>query len=257
MRFLAEPAPGSHPTFDLGCGSLCNVNYDSLLSSAIAIAVTLAVGFVIAARLRGGRPGRLQTLFEFALDYIRGMVRSSVHEDATFIVPIAMTIGFYILVANYLDFLPLGIFPNIHPANEDLNQTLAMSLVVILVVQAYSIRVLGFGGYLRRFTRPFDLPVWARVLFIPLNIVEEVVKPITLAARLFFNIFAGGVMVFLITLLLGHLASPFGPVFLAPLVLAAWKLFDVLFIGAIQAFIFMLLTIIYFGMAREGLEEHH
>ena len=81
-------------------------------------------------------------------------------------------------------------------------------------------------------------------------------KPVTLSLRLFGNIFAGGVMVYLITLLLGAIPL-LGPFVIGPSALIVWKLFDVFFIGSIQAFIFMLLTVIYFGQAREGLEEHH
>jgi F-type H+-transporting ATPase subunit a len=245
--FLAEQPPGSHPTvsFPSGCASwYCTFNYDSVISSAIAIVVTLLIGFLVARRLRRGVPGKLQMLFEFAVDYVKGLVSESVAEDATFIIPLAMTIGFYILVANWLDFFPLE--RPLHPANADLNQTLAMALVVIIVVQAYSLRVLGVRGYLRRYTKPFEMPWPVRIAFIPLNIIEEVVKPVTLALRLFGNIFAGALMVYLLTLL---------PIFLSPIPLVAWKFFDVFFVGTIQAFIFMLLTIIYFGMAREGLEE--
>ena len=66
-----------------------------------------------------------------------------------------------------------------------------MGLIVFVVVQWYSLRVLGVGGYLRRFTKPFELPLVARIVFIPLNMLEELVKPVTLALRLFGNIFAG------------------------------------------------------------------
>ncbi|HSP09942.1 MAG TPA: F0F1 ATP synthase subunit A [Candidatus Dormibacteraeota bacterium] len=228
--------------------SACDVNQDTLISSALAIAVTLAIGFAVARRLRSGRPGKLQMLLEFFLAYVKDLVRDSVGEGADFIIPIAATIGFYILVANWLAFLPLA--RPLQPAASDLNQTLAMAVVVVLVVQVYSLRVQGLRGYLRRFTKPFEFNWAIRVVFIPLNLIEEIVKPITLSLRLFGNIFAGLVMVELLSQL---------PVFIAWIPVTAWKLFDVLFIGSIQAFIFMLLTVIYFGMAREGLEEegHH
>jgi F-type H+-transporting ATPase subunit a len=119
--------------------------------------------------------------------------------------------------------------------------------------------VLGWRGYLRRFTKPFELPLPVRILFIPLNVVEELVKPITLSLRLFGNIFAGAVMIALIAGA-GWALDSFGPVphtIISTVFLAAWKAFDVILIGFIQAFIFMLLTVIYFGMAREGLEHGH
>src|SRR6059058_2122590 len=114
-----------------------------------------------------------------------------------------------------------------------------MAIVVFILVEGYAIKVRGLIGYLRHFLRP---------PFPPLTIIEEVVKPVTLSLRLFGNIFAGLLMFYLLTLL---------PFYIAWVPVALWKAFDVFFVGTIQAFIFMLLTIIYFGMAREGLEEEH
>ncbi len=251
---------GTHPTVSLGCGPLCTFNYDSLISSAIAVAVTLAVAFWLRSTLRDGEPGRVQAIFELGYDQVRGLVKDIVSEDAIFIVPLAMTLFLYILIANWIELLPLGFIPVIHGANADVNQTLAMALVVIVVVQWYGLRVLGWRGYIRRYTRPFELPIWARVFFVPLNILEDVTKPITLALRLFGNIFAGTVMIALIAGF-GSLHLPavgiVGGTVVGTVLLAIWKAFDVLFIGLLQAFIFMLLTVIYFGSAREGLEHEH
>jgi len=260
MRILAaEQAPSSHEAVSL-CGStLCQINYQTLISSGIAIVITIIVGLLVAARLRTGRPGKLQLFFELFLQYVRDLVGDTVSTEGTaFIVPLAATIGFYILVANWLDFLPLH--SPIEPATSDLNQTAAMALLVIIVAQVYSVRLLGFRGYLNRFTKPHDSSWWIRGPFIILNVIEELVKPVTLSLRLFGNIFAGVVMVFLLGQLYGAGASAvshaiygiFGVV-----LLVVWKFFDVFFVGTIQAFIFMLLTVIYFGQAREGLEEEH
>jgi F-type H+-transporting ATPase subunit a len=264
LTFLADAAPGPHPLTPV-CGDqylnllvikfyYCAFTLDTLVSSAIAIAVTLAIVFLVVNRLQTGTPGKLQMVLELLLGYIRGMVRETVTEDATFIVPIAATIALYILIANWLEFLPLAFSPYVKPANADLNQTLAMAIVVILVVQWYSLREQGLGGYLHRFTRPFELPVWARVLFVPLNVIEEIVKPLTLSLRLFGNLFAGALVVYLLTLLF-QASGVWIPLSVVGLVI--WKTFDVFIIGSLQAFIFMLLTIMYFGQAREGLEEEH
>jgi len=262
--YLAEAAPGTHPLTSIcgdGSASLlvlrfyyCAITLDTLVSSGIAIVITMAIAFYVARQLRPEKPGKLQMVLELLLGYVRGLVRESVAEDATFIIPIAATIGLYILVANWLEFFPLAFSAYVRPANADLNQTLAMALVVILIVQWYSIRALGWVGYLRRFTKPFELPIWARVLFIPLNILEELIKPITLSLRLFGNIFAGVLMVYLLSLWF-QAAVYWAPVSVVGLVL--WKFFDVFFVGSLQAFIFMLLTVMYFGAAREGLEEEH
>ena len=259
----ADGGLGSHPTIDLGCGTLCTFNYDSLISSAIAILATLGVAFWLRSKLRDGEPGRVQAIFEFGYEALRDLVKTNVAEDALFIIPLALTLFLYILVANWIEFLPLGLVPILHGANADLNQTLAMAAVVIVVVQWYSIHVLGFKGYLLRFTKPFELPLPARIVFIPLNLIEEVTKPVTLAMRLFGNIFAGtaiiGLIVGFATLSLPVVGTVGGTI-VGTILLVVWKAFDVLFIGFIQAFIFMLLTVVYFAAAREGLEhqqQHH
>ncbi len=251
---------GTHPTISFGCGPLCTFNYDSLISSGLAVIVTLLVAFWIRGQLRSGTPTKVQAIFEWGYDLLRGLIKENVDEDALWILPLAMTLFLYILVANWLELLPLGFFPILHGANADLNQTLAMGLIVIFVVQYYSVSVLGWRGYLRRFTKPFELPLPARIAYIPLNVLEELVKPVTLSLRLFGNIFAGGVMIALIagfgTLALGSVGTVPTTV-IGAILLAVWKAFDVIFIGFIQAFIFMLLTVIYFGMGREGLEHEH
>jgi F-type H+-transporting ATPase subunit a len=255
-----DAAVGTHPTIDLGCGTLCTFNYDSLISSAIAVVATLAVAFWIRSKLKEGEPSKVQAVFEWGYDQLRSLIKTNVSDDALFIIPLAMTIFLYILIANWIEVFPLAFFPILHGANADLNQTLAIGLIVFLVVQWYSVRVLGLNGFLRRFTKPFELPLPARIVFIPLNILEELVKPATLALRLFGNIFAGAVMIGLIATF-GTLQLPvvgsLPATILGALLLAVWKAFDVIFIGFIQAFIFMLLTVIYFGAAREGLEHQH
>jgi F-type H+-transporting ATPase subunit a len=250
-QLIADAAPGTHPTITIcgGGGFLCTYDWDTLISAGIAIAVTLAIGLILARTVRSGKPGRLQMVFELFLSYVRDLVRQTVGEDApAFLLPLAATIGFFILVANWLDFFPLQ--QPVEPANADLNLPLAMGLIVFILSQAYAIRVRGLGGYLRHFLRaPYP----------PLTVIEDLVKPVTLALRLFGNIFAGVVMVYLLGSLFqawagtSVLTSALSP--LAILGMTVWKLFDVLFIGSIQAFIFMLLTIIYFGQAREGVAE--
>jgi F-type H+-transporting ATPase subunit a len=256
----ADAVVGSHPTIDLGCGSLCRFNYDSVVSSVIAVIATIAIAFWIRSRLREREPSRVQAIFEWGYDQLRALIRENVSADALFVIPLAMTLFLFILVANWLEVFPLALFPILHGANADLNQTLAMALIVIGVVQWYSVRVLGWKGYFRRFTKPFELPLVARIAFMPFNVLEELVKPVTLSLRLFGNIFAGAVMIGLIAGF-GSVALPVvgtaGGTVIGAILLSVWKAFDVLFIGFVQAFIFMLLTVIYFGQAREGLEHQH
>ena len=256
-----DAAPGTHPTIDLGCGTLCTLNYDSVISSTLAALATLGVAFWLRSQLREGEPTKAQAIFEWGYDQLRALIRTNVSDDALFIIPLAMTLFLFILIANWIEIFPLAIFPVLHGANADLNQTLAMALIVIAVVQWYSVRTLGWRGYFLRFTKPFELPLLVRIIFTPLNILEEAVKPLTLSLRLFGNIFAGAVMIGLIASLSAlqlPVVGTIGATIIGSLVLVVWKSFDVIFIGFIQAFMFMLLTVIYFGAAREGLEhEHH
>ena len=256
--FLIEPPPVSHPTVDF-CGRwYCQFSWDSVYSSAIAIVLTMVIVLFIANRTTSGVPGWLQLGLETLYGFVKGQ-QVHIDEDAAIIVPLGMTIFLYILIANWIDFLPLP--GPIHPANSDLNQTLAMGVLVFVITQWYSFKVLGVGGYLRRMTRPFDLPWFGRAIFVPLNIIEDLAKPLTLSLRLFGNIFGGLLMVWVLTSLLPQVTVPglgHAPAnVLSVLFTVIWKLFDVGLIGAIQALIFMLLTIIYFEQAREGADHGH
>ena len=249
MIYLQETVPGiSRPTVSFCSSWFCTLDVDSLVSTGIAIAITLAVGFFIAYRVSHGVPGKLQWVLEFLLNYTREQVSQLVGPTATFVIPLAATIFFYILIANWIEFFPLP-QPYIIPANSDINQTVAMALVVFFWTTIYSFQRLGAKGFFNRFTKPFDSSWVIRGPFIFINVMEELAKPLSLALRLFGHIFAGGVMVFIIATV-GLI-----PTAAAWLPLTIWKLFDVFVIGTIQAFIFMLLTIIYFGQAQEAPEE--
>ena len=262
MAFLAEQPPVTHPTHNILPGIcpdgnvLCGYNGDSLVSSAIAILVTIVVMLVISSRMTPGVPGKIQVWVETFYGFVRGQ-QLHIDESATFIVPLALTIFFYILTANWIAFLPLP--APIHPATSDFNQTLAMGVLVFLVVEWYSLRVLGVKGFFRRFTKPFDVPLPARLtIFLLINIIEELTKPLTLGLRLFGNIFGGLIMLWVLAVLVPMIPFPVIPgvsVVLSVILVAAWKAFDVGFIGLIQAFIFAFLTLVYFEQAREGIEE--
>ena len=259
ILLAADQPPVSHATVNIipGCPDtnlLCQVSTDSLVSSAIAILVTLVLMFVITSRMSPGVPGKVQVWVETFYGFVTGQ-QHHIDEDATFIVPLAMTIFFYILVANWIAFLPLP--EPLHPATSDFNQTLAMGVIVFLVVEWYSLRVLGLKGFLRRFTKPFDVPLPARLtIFLLINIIEEFTKPLTLGLRLFGNIFGGLIMLWVLSFLVPLIPLPFGiSTGVSVVLVAAWKAFDVGFIGLIQAFIFAFLTIVYFEQAREGIEE--
>ena len=138
------------------------------------------------------------------------------------------------------ELIPSGHGPEWFPApTADVNLPLAMALTVILLVHYNSIKARGLGGYFKHYLTPYPV-------MLPINIIEEVTKPITLTFRLFGNIFASVLMVSVLVALL--------PLVALPIALLIWKPFA-MFIGAIQAFIFTLLTLIYLGIGMST-EKH-
>jgi F-type H+-transporting ATPase subunit a len=101
----------THPTVEIGgCGTLCTFNYESIFSSFIAVIATIGVGLWLRSQLRYGAPTRVQAVFEWGYDQLRSLIKTNVSEDALFIIPLALTLFLYILVANWIELLPLGLF---------------------------------------------------------------------------------------------------------------------------------------------------
>jgi F-type H+-transporting ATPase subunit a len=228
---------GDHPTFKfLGL----TFNRDTLVSTGIAGLVVVILGLLMARNISSGVPSKLQLFFETLVDGVNKQVEESMGiKVAPFVVPLAVTLFFFILTANWLEVIPSGHNPEYLPApTADVNLTYALALLVIGLVHITSIRRRGIKRYVGHYFKPFKA-------FVIINIIEELAKPLTLALRLFGNIFAGGIMILLISRL---------PLFVVPFGDLIWKPFD-MFIGGIQAFIFSLLTILYFGAAT-SLESH-
>src|SRR6478672_5271935 len=211
---------------------------DTIISTLIAGAIVIVLGFLMRSRLSVRKPGKLQLFFETVTDQVEKQVESSIGiRTAPWVVPLAFTLFLFILTANWLALIPTKEF--IPPPTADPNLTYAMALFVIITMHVAGIRINGAKKY---YAHIFEKP---RVLA-PLRIIEEIIKPFTLALRLFGNIFAGTIMLALIAAL---------PVFIlwAPEVI--WKLFDA-FIGLIQAFIFGLLTVLYMASLAPHKEAH-
>ncbi|GCD88330.1 F0F1 ATP synthase subunit A [Nocardioides sp. LS1] len=221
-------------------------NMDTIWTTLVAGAIVLILGFWARSALTKNTtdhvPTKVQLLWETIVKEVTTQVEDNLGKVPAFVVPLAVALFFFILFANWLELLPTEINDHLHllPApTADTNLTYAMAIMAMVGVWTYGIREKGLGGYLKHFLEPFPV-------LLPLNILEELTKPITLALRLFGNIFAGGIMLALIGLI------PFYASW-APNLL--WKLFDMA-IGGIQAFIFALLVILYFGMAGAGHGEH-
>lgn len=226
---------GEHRTFTfLGM----TFNADTIWSTAVAAVIVLVMGLAVARSASSTNPGKLQLVWEMLVDWVTTQVESNLGKVNPFVVPLAIALFVFILVCNWLELIPTDEL--LKSPTADVNLTYALALLVIVGVHIYSIRQRGVKGYAKHYFEPYP------VLF-PILLVEEIVKPFTLALRLFGNIFSGGIMLAIIGLLPTYIL--WGPNGL-------WKLFDV-FIGLIQAFIFSLLTILYFGMAGSTHDQDH
>jgi F-type H+-transporting ATPase subunit a len=249
-----EIHPGEHPE---GHFLGMTFNLDTIWVTVVAGAIVVAAGFWARAKLTADTedhvPSKIQILWETIVDQVTTQVEENLGHVNPFVVPLATALFFFILIANWIEVVPTELNKNVHllpSPTADTNLTYAMAFLVIIGVWTFGIRSRGLKGYLKHFIEPYPV-------LLPLNILEELVKPITLALRLFGNIFAGGIMLGLIAGLVslapGHI--PIGGV-LAAIGNVIWKLFDTLFLGGLQAFIFALLTVLYFGMAGAHDDEH-
>jgi F-type H+-transporting ATPase subunit a len=217
-------------------------NVDTILGTLIAGAIIVGLGFWLRATVSARKPSGVQLFFETVTNWIEGLVEDTMGiKTAPFVVPLAIGLFLFILIANWLALVPTGHHPEyVPPPASDVNLPYALALLVIVWMHVTGIRNKGLKGYYHHLVTPH----WA---MLPINIIEELVRPVTLALRLFGNIFSGVIMVSLIALFPAYILW-------APNIL--WKLFDSV-IGLIQAFIFALLTILYFSSTKPAEEGAH
>ncbi|MCW2800677.1 MAG: synthase subcomplex subunit [Aeromicrobium sp.] len=220
---------GKHPTFQwLGL----TFNSDTMLSTGVALVLVMIFGFLLRRQVTDGVPGKVQLLWEMLVEWVQGLTLSSLGRLNPFVVPLGVSLFLFILISNWFEVIPTG--HHLPPPAADTNMTYGLALVVIVSVHVYGFREVGA----RRYLKPF---------ISPLHLIEEIVKPFSLALRLFGNIFAGGIILSLIALI---------PSYGSWIPEVLWKLFGMA-IGGIQAFIFALLTILYFGFAVSGHGDDH
>lgn len=220
------------------------VNTDTVLATAVAAAIVLALAFFVRAKVTStGVPGGVQLFWEAITVQTREQIEGAIGmKIAPFVLPLAVTLFVFILVANWLAVLPVqysdaegATHELLKPPASDINFVLALALFVFVCYHAAGVWRRGIVGH------PAKLLKGHVAFLAPINLVEELAKPISLSLRLFGNLFAGGILVALIALF---------PPYILWLPNAIWKSFD-LFVGLIQAFIFALLTILYFSQSME------
>jgi F-type H+-transporting ATPase subunit a len=225
------------------------LNLDTFLVSLTLGLVVAFLMHLVARRATAGVPGKLQNFVEIIVEFVQKSVTDTFHGTSKVIAPLALTIFVWVFVMNVMDLLPIDVLPRVlqmvgfehfkSVPTADPNMTFAMSISVFVLILYYNFKIKGWHLAKEVFTKPFG------VYLFPLNfvfrLVEEFVKPLSLALRLFGNMFAGELVFILIALL---------PWWAQWLPGGIWSIFHILIIS-IQAFIFMMLTIVYLSMAHD------
>ena len=238
------------------------MGFNAIHLDSMAWSIGLGIFFCLlfraaAKRASSGVPGKLQAAIEAVVEFVDTSVRDTYHGKSRLIAPLALTIFVWIFLMNFMDLIPVDFLPQIAHLlgfpfmkvvpSTDPNITLGMSLSVFALIIFYSIKEKGLGGFIGELAlNPFNPknPV-LKALFIPVNLVLELVtflaRPISLALRLFGNMYAGELIFILLAIL---------PWWIQWSLSVPWAIFHILVI-TLQAFIFMMLTIVYLSMASE------
>jgi F-type H+-transporting ATPase subunit a len=257
-----------HGLFDLSV-----VHWDTLFFSVLCAAIVLIVLRAAASKATSGVPGKFQLAVETIVDLVNTEAKGMIHGSIDYIAPLALTVFGWVLVMNAVDLLPVDWFPTIaHKAGvpflrplatADLNGTLGMSVGVLILVLYYSVKIKGLGGWIHELVAaPFGQVkltmnplTWIGALLLgfanfAMNIVEYISKTLSHGMRLYGNMYAGELIFFLIAGL-GGSATILG-IALHLITGTAWAIFHILIV-VLQAYIFMMLTLVYIGQAH----SHH
>jgi len=252
------------------------VHWDSVLFSSILGLVFLVLGLIAARRVTSGVPGRFQAAMEFMIEMVDSQAKAIVHNATSrkMVAPMALTIFIWIFLLNAMDLLPVDLLPAFFQAvtgnhemhlrvvpTADISITMGMSVAVLICCLYYNVKIKGAGGWAHELVvAPFGTsknPIYAVLLGIvnfAMQIVEFVAKTVSHGMRLYGNMYAGELIFLLIALLGGAFTATAGGFGLALLHIIAgsvWALFHILII-TLQAFVFMMLTLVYIGQAHDA-----
>jgi len=252
LSFLQKP---------IGDGGFWTVNVDTFVTTLVLGVLCFGFMWWITRKATSGVPSRTQAFVELAVEFVDEQVKGVYHGESRMVAPIALTTFVLVLFMNAMDFLPVDIMAWIYEhvfhqhqwrgvPTADVNTTFALALSVFGLMIYYSIKVKGLGGWLHElFCSPFGSNplLWpANLLF---NLVEYISKPLSHSLRLYGNMYAGEI----IFLLLGMWAATgLVGVLVGSVLHLGWAIFHILIV-VLQAYIFMMLTIVYISMAH----EHH
>ena len=252
------------------------INYDSMFWAVLMGTIVLVLLRLGTRRATAGVPGRFQALCEILVEWVEDQARNIVKnpESCKLMAPLALTVFLWVLFMNALDLVPVDLVPTIlrltgldaiityHKIlpTADLSTTLGLSLGVLLLSFYYGIKIKGGFGFIKElFTAPFHGHGFSAVVLAPanflLNLIEYGAKTVSLGMRLFGNMFAGE-LVFMLIALMGGAWTGFNAMSIALgvghlIAGSMWAIFHIVVI-TLQAFIFMMLTLVYVGQAHEG-----
>ena len=245
----------------IGEGGFWVLNLDTLIYGWLLAGVLMYISYKVGKSMTSETPTGGQNVLEAIVEFVQQQIKDVFPGSNPIIGPLALTIFMWVFLMNAMDLVPVDLLPELGQLvgieymkvvpTTDLSTTFALSLSVFALIIFYNIKIKGPIGYLKMFLfHPFGK------FLIPVNIImttiEEIAKPVSLGLRLFGNMFAGELIFLLIALLGGASLLGLGPQVLFG---SAWAIFHILII-TLQAFIFMLLTIVYLGMAHQDLDEH-
>jgi F-type H+-transporting ATPase subunit a len=256
---------GHHLTFfsrPVGDGAFWTLHIDTLVMSVLVGVLGLGLVWWVVRGATSGVPNRRQAFVELAFEFVDDQVKGIFHhgDRNRFVAPTALTVFVWVLLMNALDFLPVDIFAKALGAvglhewrmvpTADVNATFALALSVWLLMIYFNIAVKGVGGWVHElFCAPFGSNplLWpANLLF---NFIEYVSKPLSHSLRLFGNMYAGEIIFLLLWL---WAATGLAGTLFATVLGLGWAIFHILIV-VLQAFIFMMLTVVYIALAH----EHH
>ena len=266
---------GHHLTFlqqPIGDGGFWTLNVDTLVTSVLLGFIVLGFTWWVVSGATSGVPGKRQAFVEFWIDFVNDEVKGIFDKSYSFVAPLALTVVLWVFFMNAMDFLPVDIVSKgLHALGvdefrlvptADVNTTFALSLSVWVLMIGFAIKVKGLGGFLHElYATPFGNPKltlnplsWILAPLLALanfgfQLIEYVSKPLSHSLRLFGNMYAGEIIFLLLWLLA---ASGWFGVAAATVLGTGWAIFHILIVG-LQAYIFMMLTVVYISLAH----EHH
>ena len=251
LTFLTKPGVDS---------GFWSINVDTVVTAVVLGFIGIGFMWWVIRGATSGVPGKRQAFVEMLIDFVDEQVKGIFHGDRSFVAPLALTTGLWVVLMNAMDFIPADLFDKgiVSPLGghfwrpvptADVNTTFALALSVWAMMIFYSIKIKGLGGWIHElFCSPFGSNPLLWPFNFLFNLVEYLSKPLSHSLRLYGNMYAGEIIFLLLAL---WAATGWGGVIFGGILTVGWSIFHILIV-LLQAYIFMMLTIVYISMAHES-----